>query len=198
MIRTGETSIASSAVRDMHRLWTRPMDAKVFVYCTLTNGRCGWATMDSLQRARPDLSARIEAGNWDPKPVGQRLKAKPHTDRCTWFHVVHPDEPPPPPLPPPQPPSLAFDAATMDERLRNFSARMHQLETHCAQLWAYVHAYTSSLPAVSNVPTHALPADDEGTSASFDLDAFVAQHSFSDVDAPHPSPAPSVWCSSDG
>ena len=165
MKRTGGTLVASSFVREVHQEWTRVGDEQSFVYCTFRNRKRGWVTKESLLSARPDLARAIHAGDWGKMRDGGRTKAKPVTNESVWFEMVHPDEPDQP----------LHEVAPPDwkERLHDCERRVWQLEVHYAVLLAQFATST---------------AGDQ--SPSFDLDAFVTQHSFSEVVAGSPTCAP--------
>ena len=160
--------MASSFVRGVHREWTRPCDETSFVYCTFGNNKRGWVTKDSLVLARPDLADAVHTSTWQKMRDGGRVKAKPLTSDCVWFHIVHPDEPD-------QPVHDAVETPDWRARFHECEMRVSKLELDYAKLLTCVY-----LPQPTSSQLFATPG--VGTDMStFDLDAFVAQHSFSEV-----------------
>ena len=131
------------------------------MYCTLADGKRGWVSHDSLVAARPDLATAMHANEWCKLRGGERLKAKPLTANATWFRVVPPDAPDQP-VHEPTPPEVDWGML-----FRTCHERMSQLE-------ADYRAVRSLLA----VPASTASADEP---PPFDLDAFVAQHSFAEV-----------------
>ena len=182
MKRPGTTLVAASFVRDVHREWTRADDEQTFVYCTFVNNKRGWVSKDSLVSARPDLAGAIDRGLWSKMRDGGRIKAKPLTTASHWFHIVHPDDPNQPvhaSNTPSVPPSESHDWAGV---WYGYEQRVCELERNYSMLLAYLNVQTpttrtSDEEATNDTGEYVAPTP------TFDLEEFVKQHSFSELES---------------
>ena len=210
MKRSGLSLISSSFVRDVHVEWTRPdCDERSFVYCTFMNNKRGWVSKDSILSTRPDLSLKIATKKWSKMRDGGRMKARPTTDDVTWFRIVHPDAPNQPVHDDVVPLERRGSAHEL-----TLVARVYQLEVNYATLLNLIvsgnthHTFTSessvsthqsaftgkksTITCEEDTECHASEVYGEHSSScvitedeeTFDLDAFVTMHSFSEVSTP--------------
>ncbi len=181
--------VASTFVREVHREWTRPSDEEAFVYCTFQNNKRGWVSKESLHSTRPDLSMAAYTPHRS-RDAGRRTK--PTSNETRWFQLV----------PTADAPTLLVKEGVdvtspywhdWHAQFCEWEHRIGQLEVHYARLAAHVPSFPSSMvtrsastdgEGVAHVP-HRNDVDD---GASFDLEAFVTQHSFSEVAYPVDGP----------